>query len=200
MEGPNDVGAVIHRDVGLMRNGGANVLVVRLVVLALDREDLDAVIAHEVGGDIVLRREWVRGAERHVGATGLERNGEVRGFRRDVQTGGDTLSLERTLLGEPRLDLTQHRHGALRPLRAAASLIGERQIPHIVLHRCASARLALRLRRGSHCFQKGSGQRTARLSASARSVRSQENSVMPFLPLPNFCGSRPKCPYAAVAL
>jgi hypothetical protein len=85
VERANDVRAIVHRDVGLVGDGGADVLVVRLVVLALDGEDLHTVIAHEVRGHIILRGERIRGAERDLGATGLERRHEVGRLRRHVQ-------------------------------------------------------------------------------------------------------------------
>ena len=128
----DDIGAVIHRDVGLVRDRGADVLVVRLLVLALDREDLDAVVLHEMRGDIVLRRERVRGAERDVGAAGLERHHQVRRLGGDVEAGGDLPAGEGALLREARAHLAQHLHGALGPLGAAAPLLGEREVLDVV--------------------------------------------------------------------
>ena len=81
----DQIRAVVHRHVGPVRQRRADVLVIGRVVLALDREHLDPVILHEVGRDVVLRRERVGGAQRHVGSAGLEGDGEVRRLRGNVQ-------------------------------------------------------------------------------------------------------------------
>jgi len=52
----DQVRTVVHRDVGAMRQGRADVLVVRGVIFTLDREHLDPVVLDEMGGDVVLRR------------------------------------------------------------------------------------------------------------------------------------------------
>ena len=66
---------------------GAQVLVVGLVVLALDREDRDAFVLDQRRGGVVLGRERVRGAQEDLGAAGLERAHEVGGLGGDVQAG-----------------------------------------------------------------------------------------------------------------
>ena len=128
----HDVGAVVHRDVGPVRDRGADVLVVGVRILALDREDLDAVVRHEVRRDVILRGERVRGAQRDVGAARLERHHEVRGLGGHVQARAHLEPGERLLLREARLHLAEHLHRALGPFGAVASLGGEAQVLHVV--------------------------------------------------------------------
>ena len=64
----DQVGAVVHGDVRLVVDGGQDVVVVGVVVLALDGEDGNVVVAHQAGGNVILRGERIRGAEHHVGA------------------------------------------------------------------------------------------------------------------------------------
>ena len=59
----HQVGAVVHGDVRLVVDGGEDVVVVSVVVLALDGVDGNVVVADQAGGNIVLRRQRVRGAE-----------------------------------------------------------------------------------------------------------------------------------------
>jgi hypothetical protein len=66
VEDADHVGAVVHREVRLVVDGRLDVGVVRVVVLALDREDGHVVLGHERRGDVVLGRERVRGAEDDV--------------------------------------------------------------------------------------------------------------------------------------
>ena len=86
------VGAVVHREVRLVVDRSLDVRVVRVVVLALDREDRDVVLLDERRGDVVLRRERVRRAEHDVGAAGLQRAHEVRRLRRHVQARRDAVA------------------------------------------------------------------------------------------------------------
>ena len=51
----HQVSAVIHGDVRPVIDGRENMAVVRVVVLALDGEDRNIVVAHQAGGNIVLR-------------------------------------------------------------------------------------------------------------------------------------------------
>ncbi|HWH05895.1 MAG TPA: hypothetical protein VNT23_05610, partial [Gaiellaceae bacterium] len=62
VEDADHVGAVVHRQVRLVVHGRLDALVVRVVVLALDREDGDVERVDERRGDVVLRRERVRRA------------------------------------------------------------------------------------------------------------------------------------------
>ncbi len=109
-----------------------DVAVVRVVVLALDREDADAVLVHERGRHVVLRRERVGRAEDDVRPTRGQRAGEVRRLGRHVQACGDAVPGERLLPLEALTDRREHRHLPVRPRDAADALGGERQILHVV--------------------------------------------------------------------
>ena len=132
MERAHQVGAVVHGDVGPVRECGAHVLVVRRMILALDCEHLDSVIAHQVGRHIVLRGEGVRCTQSDVCSPRFQRDREVGGFRGDVETGRETLPRERALAAEPLLELPQHGHRALGPFGAAAPFISEVEILDVV--------------------------------------------------------------------
>ena len=109
------------------------VLVVRVVVLALDRERADLVRVDERGRDVVLGRQRVRGAQDDLGAAGLQRSHEVRGLGRHVQAGRDAVAGERLLALEPLTDRGQHRHLPVGPLDPAHALRGEREVLDVVL-------------------------------------------------------------------
>ena len=64
VEEADHVGAVVHRHLRMGIAGRVDVLVVGLVVLALDGEGRDPVGVDERGGDVVLGRERIGGAER----------------------------------------------------------------------------------------------------------------------------------------
>ena len=69
----DQVGAIVHGHVRLVIERRENVLVVGVVVLALDGVDRNAVIAHQRGGDVILRGKRVGRAQHHVGAAIAQR-------------------------------------------------------------------------------------------------------------------------------
>ena len=89
MERGDQVRAVVHRDLGLVGEGGLDVLVVGPVLLALDGEDRDALVLDQRRGHVVLRAERVGGAEAHLRAARLERLDQARSLGRHMQTGSD---------------------------------------------------------------------------------------------------------------
>ena len=151
-----------------MLEGGPDVLVISVVVLALDGVDLDAVIAHQVSGRVVLRRQRIRSAERDVGAASLQSDHQVGRLGRDVQAGRQLLPIERPLLGEAFADHAHNGHGTFGPFDAALPGIGEIDVFDVVVYGL------------SHYF-------TAFFNSSTLSVRSHEKPPSP-------SGSRPKCP------
>ena len=148
VEDADDVGAVVHREVRTMVDRRLDVAVVRVVVLALDREHADAVLLDERGRDVVLRRERVGRAEDDVRAARLQRAGEVRRLGRHVQARGDAVPGERLLALEALADRREHRHLPVGPRDPAHAFGGERQILHVV-SQCRCHRSSLRCRRGS---------------------------------------------------
>ena len=96
---------------------GRDVAVVGLAVLALDREDRNALIDQR-RGDIVLRRQRVAGAEHRVRAAGLERQRQVGGLGRDVRADEHPDALERLLRAKPLANQPENRHLAWPPTRS----------------------------------------------------------------------------------
>ena len=136
----DEVGAVVHGDLRLVINRGDDVLIVGLVVLALDGEDRDVVVAHEAGGDVILGGERVGGAEHHVGAAVAQADGQVRGFGGDVQAGGDAHALQRLILDEFLANDLQDVHGLVGPLDPLFPQIGEIEILHVAVNLCRCRR------------------------------------------------------------
>ena len=122
------IGAVVDHDVRPVLERGVDVLHVGLGRFALDREDRDAVLDQR-GGDIVLGRERVGGAEHGVGAAGLQRQRQVGRLGGDVGAGDDAVALEGLLPGEPLADQRQHRHLARRPVDPLPPERGQRRDP-----------------------------------------------------------------------
>ncbi len=117
----DQVGAIVHGDVRLVVDGGEDVVVISVVVLALDGEDGNVVIADQARGNVILSRERVGGAEHDVGSAIAQADGQVGGFGRDVQAGGNADALQRLVLDELFADNLQHLHGLVRPLDALLS-------------------------------------------------------------------------------
>ena len=128
VEHADDVGAVVHGDVGTVVDAGVDVAVVRLVVLALDGVDAHAVVVDEGGGDVVLGAQRVAGAEDDVGAARRQGAHEVGRLGGDVQAGADADALERLLLREALADGLEHRHVHVGPLDAQHALRREADV------------------------------------------------------------------------
>ena len=120
VEDADHVGAVVHRQVRLVVDRRLDVRVVRVVVLALDREDGDVELLDERRGDVVLRRERVRRAEHDVRAAGLQRAHEVRGLGRHVQARRDAVAAQRLLAVRTARGSQRAPASAGRPTRSAA--------------------------------------------------------------------------------
>ncbi len=111
----NQVGAVIHGDMRLVLQGGDNVLVVGIVVLAADGVDGNAEVVDEAGSDVVLGAERIGGDQHEVSAASLEGAGEVGGLGGHVQAGRQAQPGERFFLLEALADAGQHGHVAVGP-------------------------------------------------------------------------------------
>ena len=147
VEHADDVGAVVHGDVGTVVDAGVDVPVVGVVVLALDGVDAHAVLLDERGGDVVLGAERVAGAQHHVGAAGRQGAHEVGRLGGDVQAGADAHARERLLGREALADGLEHRHVHVGPLDAQHALgrqadvfdvvVGSQETPHSSSLSCA---------------------------------------------------------------
>ena len=132
MEDTDHIGAVVHRHLRVAIDGSVDVPIVGVVVLAIDRVDLGVVAIHEGRGNVVLGGQGVRGAERHLGATGREGPDEIRGLGCDVQATRHDGPVERALTREPFADLGQHRHLPIRPLDASLPVVRQGDIGDVV--------------------------------------------------------------------
>jgi hypothetical protein len=74
VEHRDQVGAIVHGELRFVVDRGHDVAVVAVVVLALDGENGNVVIADETGGHVILRGQRVRRAQRHVGAAVAQGN------------------------------------------------------------------------------------------------------------------------------
>ena len=93
-----------------------------LSVLAFYSEYGNAVVLHETRGNVVLRGERVRGAERHLCPAGLQRYHEIRGLCGDVEAGGEPMPFKRLILLKLFLHLCKYRHVLSGPCDALRSL------------------------------------------------------------------------------
>ena len=127
----DQVGAVIHGDVRLVIERRHDVRVVGIVVLALDGVDRDVVVAHQAGGDIVLRGQRIGGAQHNIGAAIAQGDGQVGGFSRHVQAGRNAHALQRLVLDEVLADDLQDLHGLVGPVNALLAHIGKCEVGDI---------------------------------------------------------------------
>ncbi len=132
----DEIGAVVHRNVRLVVDGGQDVVVIRVVVLALDGKHRNVVIADKRCGNIILGRKRIRGAEDHFGSAVAQADRKIRGLGRDVQAGRHSDSGERLVLDEFLTDDLQHLHGLVRPLDAFLAQIGQFDVLNIAIHCC----------------------------------------------------------------
>ena len=133
-----EVGAVVHDDLRVAGDDGLDVAVVGVGVLAGDGEHVDAEVAHEGGGRVVLGGQRVGGAQRHLRARGRERAHEVRRLGGHVHAGADAHAVQGLLALEALADGRQHGHVAVRPQDAGEALVGQGDVFDIVVQGYAS--------------------------------------------------------------
>ncbi len=110
MQDAHEVGAIVDGHVRLARDERPDVSGVAVQILAVDGVHLHPIAGDERRGDVVLRGQRVRGAQRHVRSPGDERAHEVRRLGGDVQAQRDRHAVERALGGETVADAAQDRH------------------------------------------------------------------------------------------
>ena len=129
----DQVGAVVHGDLGLVVDGGQDVAVISVVVLTLDGEDRNIVVAHQAGSNVVLGGERIRGAEHDIGAAIFQTDSQVRGFGGDVQTSRHADALQRLVLDEFLANDLQDFHGLVGPVNPLLAEVGKVQALHITI-------------------------------------------------------------------
>jgi hypothetical protein len=88
----------------------------------VDGEHGGAQLVVDGGGDVVLGGQRVGGAQRQLGAAGVQRAAEVGGLGGDVQAGRDAHPRKRAGPGQLGGDRGQHRHAAGGEVDLAPSL------------------------------------------------------------------------------
>ena len=139
----HQIRAIIHRDLRLVFGRGQQVRVVDVVVLALDRVDGDAVVAHQGGGHVVLRGKRIGGAEHDRSAAVAQRDHQVGGLGGHVQARGHLDARQRLRLDELLADGLQHGHGLESPLRAPLAHVGQAKIFYVTCNLVFVCRLPL---------------------------------------------------------
>ena len=134
----DEVGAIVHGDLGFVVQRRVDVRVIGGVVLALDGVGRDAELFDESGCGVVLRRKRIRAANHEIGAAVTQRDRQVGRLGGDVETGRHANALERLFLDETLADQLQHGHVLIRPFDLALALFRERKVLHIAfyLDRC----------------------------------------------------------------
>ena len=127
------IGAIIHRQVRVSVQRGVDMAVISVVVLALDREGLDAILMRHGRRRIVLRRERIGGADGHLRAARLQGERQVCRLGGHVQAGRQPDPRERPLPLKAGPDAPQHRHIPGGPLDPGHPLACQGQILHIAL-------------------------------------------------------------------
>jgi len=145
----DQVSAVIHGDVRLVIERGHDVRVVGVVVLALDRENGNVVVANQASGHIVLRGKRVGSAERDIGAAIAQRDHEVGGLGGYVEASRDANVFEWLILDEVLADNLQNLHRLVGPLDALLTQIRYFEILNVTgnVGGCACHNLLLDTRR-----------------------------------------------------
>ncbi len=131
MERRDHVAAVVHRDVRVVVDRGADVAVVDVVRLAVNGVDGDPVLGDQRGRDLVLGRERVRRAQEDVGAPRLQGAGQVGGLGGHVQARRDAQARERALGREALADRSEDRHLPICPLHPHDAVGREAQVVDI---------------------------------------------------------------------
>ena len=157
VEDAHQIRAVVHRDHRPEVEHGVDVLVVRVVVLAFDREGLHAALLGQGSRDVILGRQRVRRREQHLRSAGRQRFHQVGRLRRHVQARRDRDAVQRPLLVEALTDLTHDRHLAGRPVDPLPPAGRERGVSDI-----CHVRFLLSVRGGGAIGPRGASRRPAR--------------------------------------
>ena len=119
MRTDDQVGAIVDRDPWDIRVGARDqardVRLIGVEALTAAGPHLDSVLGDQRRGDLILRRQRIGRAERHLGAGQPERSHQVRRLGGHMQAGGDPDSAQRTLALKPLGHLGKDGHLARRP-------------------------------------------------------------------------------------
>ena len=127
------VRAVIDQDVRFVVERGVDMSVVGLVVFALDGEDWNPFV-HQSRRHIILCRKRIAGAENGIGATGLERQRQIRGLGRDMGADEHADAVEAVSPQRTGRESEPAPASRARPTRSGVALRGERRILDVERH------------------------------------------------------------------
>ncbi len=127
MQNSHQVGAVVHGQLRLDVEGGHDMFVIGLIILALDGVGGNAVYGQR-RGDVVLGGQRIGAAQHQVGAAGFQSKARLAVSDGDMETGGDADALERLLFLEALGDEFQDGHFPPGPGDAFLTESGERGV------------------------------------------------------------------------
>ena len=110
-----EIGAVVDHHLRRVPDGGANVPIIGLVVLAVDRVRGNPVFRDKGGRNVVLRTQRVAGTQHSVRSSSLQREHQIGRFCRYVGAGHDPDAFQRAFPGEPVTNLRHDVHLARGP-------------------------------------------------------------------------------------
>ena len=134
MDGEDQVGPVVHTDLGFEIQSLVDVAVIGVAVFPLDGEGGDLLVLGEKRGHVVLGAQGVTGAQGELGAAGLEGHHQRRSFGGDVQAGGQAHPLQGLFLGKALTDGGQYGHFPHGPLHPERAFVGQIYIVDIKIH------------------------------------------------------------------
>jgi hypothetical protein len=130
VDGADEVGPVVDRDLRARGREGGDVRRVGVGVLAAAGADLDPLLG-ERGHDVVLGGQRVRRAQGRLRAAGHERAHEAGRLGGDMQARGHPNPVERTLRGQALADRAQDGHLPVRPLDPCPALGSEARVGYV---------------------------------------------------------------------
>ena len=139
MNSADQVGSIVHGDLGFLVEGLIEVTVVCLVVFPFDGKYRNAEVSDHGRGRIVLSAQRVGSTERHFGPAELESFHQVGCLRGHVQAGRYSDAAQRFIPSETLFDGLEHGHEPGCPFDLEPPLGGQSQVPDIVIHIFLSA-------------------------------------------------------------
>ena len=132
MQRADQVGAIIHRHLGLVIQRGADMPVVGDIVFAFDCEGGDLVMRNQAGRHIILGGKRVGCGQNDICATQVERIHQVGRLGGHMQAGGDAHAFQRAFFGKTLADQAQDRHFSLGPIDPAPTTFSQLDVFYVI--------------------------------------------------------------------
>ncbi len=133
MEQRHQIGPVVHGDVRFGIENRVEMPVITVGIFFAYRKDRDP-IGYQRGRHVVLGRQRVRGAQRHLSSSGPQSAHQVGGFRRDMHTSPEPDTGERLALLIAAAKRSEYRHTPRRPSNALLSSFRKGRVGNVVIH------------------------------------------------------------------